>query len=137
MDITITQGAFAGRTGTAAPYRAYGPADARQFTALVTLDDGSGIIELPVDAIEGRDVAVQTATRILEALDQDIAAHYHDHPYLGWTVQPGMGGKALRRLRELREQARRDLNAAQHEAGIPLTIRGAMWMINQADSGCF
>lgn len=50
-NVVITKGAFTGRTGVAVPSRAIGPTNNRTFLVTVTLDDGSGIMELPIDAI--------------------------------------------------------------------------------------
>jgi hypothetical protein len=49
-NVVIAKGAFAGKTGVAVPSRAIGPVDARTFLVVVTLDDGSGFMELPLDA---------------------------------------------------------------------------------------
>lgn len=51
MNVTITKGSFAGRTGTAVPSRAIGPINNRTFLVLVTII-GVGIMEYPLDAIK-------------------------------------------------------------------------------------
>jgi len=51
MRVTVIKGAFAGKTGTAVPAGAIGPVNNRTFLVRVTLDDGSGVIELPLDAV--------------------------------------------------------------------------------------
>lgn len=52
MRVTVTKGAMTGKTGTAVPSRAIGPIGNRTFLVLVTFDDGSGIYELPLDAVK-------------------------------------------------------------------------------------
>lgn len=51
MRVTVTKGATTGKTGTAIPHGAIGPINNRTFLVLVTFDDGSGIYELPIDAV--------------------------------------------------------------------------------------
>jgi hypothetical protein len=50
-NVTIIKGAFAGKTGTANPSRAIGPASNRTFMVLVTVA-GIGVMEYPIDAIK-------------------------------------------------------------------------------------
>ncbi len=52
MKVTVIRGAMTGKTGTAVPSRAIGPTNNRTFLVLVTFDDGSGVYELPLDAIK-------------------------------------------------------------------------------------
>lgn len=52
MKVTVTKGAFTGKTGVAYPAGAIGPVNNRTFIVRITLDDGSGVIELPLDAVK-------------------------------------------------------------------------------------
>lgn len=76
------------------------------------------------------------AQSLVDRLDARIAACYVDHPQLGRMVKDG-DGRAVRRLKQVRHTARRRLNRRKHAAGMPLTVQGALWLINQADSGSF
>jgi hypothetical protein len=51
-NVTITKGVHAGKTGDAEPFGAIGPIGNRTFIVRVTLHDGSGQVELPLDAIK-------------------------------------------------------------------------------------
>ncbi len=51
MNVTITKGAFAGKTGIAVPSRAIGPINNRTLLVLVTII-GVGIMEYPLDAVK-------------------------------------------------------------------------------------
>lgn len=50
--VVVTKGAHTGKTGTASPSRAIGPVGQPTFLVLVVLDDGTGTIELPLDAVD-------------------------------------------------------------------------------------
>lgn len=49
--VTVVLGAHTGKTGIAYPAGATGPIGARTFIVRVTFDDGSGFVELPLNAV--------------------------------------------------------------------------------------
>lgn len=51
-NVTITKGVYTGKTGDAVPAGAIGPINNRTFIVRVTLHDGSGQVELPLDVIK-------------------------------------------------------------------------------------
>lgn len=79
---------------------------------------------------------VEEARVLVARLDCAIDACFEPHPHLERVVRDGMA-RRLRRLKRARRLAVFRLNRRKFEAGIPLTISGAMWMINQADAGYF
>lgn len=79
---------------------------------------------------------VTEAGDLIARLDARIAACYVEHPHLGEIPAPGTS-QQIRKLKQVRHRAVRRLNRRKHAAGLPLTIAGAMWIINQADSGYF
>lgn len=79
---------------------------------------------------------ISEAERLIERLNARLADCYVEHPHLGEIPKPGTP-PMIRRLKQARYKAQRRLNRRKSEAGIPLSIAGAMWMINQADSGYF
>jgi hypothetical protein len=101
----------------------------------MTLDDTNERLELLPKALERPCEEVRHLQGELDALDAAIGEHYHEHPHHGWTVRPDQGGEVLRQLQERREAVRRALVAARHEAGLPVPVAGAMWLINQAPAG--
>ncbi|HEU5088192.1 MAG TPA: hypothetical protein VFT99_12130 [Roseiflexaceae bacterium] len=133
-NVIITNGAFAGRTGIARPNGAIGQVDARVFLVVVTFDDGC-FVELPISAVADY-TPVTAAQNELDSVDRQIAACYHCHPHLGEVVIAGRE-RALRDLKQRRFVAIRNLAAQRSMAGAPLSVSGAMWMVNQADAGYF
>jgi len=79
---------------------------------------------------------ISEASELLDRLNACLAACYDEHPHLGDIPKPGMS-RSIRRLKHARYQAQRRLNRRKREAGLPVSISGAMWIINQADSGYF
>ena len=73
---------------------------------------------------------------LIARLDLALAACYEEHPHLGEIPKAGTG-RRIRKIKRVKDKARRRLNYHLHAAGYPLTIQGAMMFINQADSGYF
>lgn len=79
---------------------------------------------------------VSEASELLTRLNTRLADCYAEHPHLGDVPKPD-APRQIRRLKRIIWKAQRRSNRRKHAAGIPITIGGAMWMINQADSGYF
>ncbi len=79
---------------------------------------------------------VTEASDLIERLDARLSDCYVEHPHLGEVPKPN-APRTIRRLKRMLWKAQRRLNRRKSEAGIPLSIAGAMWIVNQADSGYF
>lgn len=79
---------------------------------------------------------VDEAAALVGYLNTAIAVCYQDDFRHGEVPLPGMSPR-IRRLKQTRFRAVYRLNRRRVAAGIPISITGAMWMVNQADAGYF
>jgi len=82
------------------------------------------------------DILVSEASELIRRLDARLADCYEWSARFGEVPKAGMA-REIRKLKQVRYRALRRLNRRKSAAGVPFSIAGAMWIINQADSGYF
>jgi phosphoserine phosphatase len=82
------------------------------------------------------DIFIEQTRAWIDGLDRALWACYEWHPHLGDIPRAGMA-RRIRKIKRVKDKARRRLNYHLHAGGYPTPIVGAMMFINQADSGYF